>query len=246
MTVFTPIRTRHGYGLPADNAAPMFARVHPHTLAMPASGAPATARNGADRRALSIGLMGGSFNPAHDGHRHVAELALKRLALDEVWWLVSPQNPLKPRGDMAPFAERLASARALARHPRIKPSDVETRLGTQFTADTLVELRRRCPHMRFVWIMGADNLIGFHRWERWSLILHTTVIAVFDRPSYSLRALASLVARRYAKARVPFRASRTLANRRPPAWVFLHTPRHSASATRIRETRATGQASNHG
>ena len=96
--------------------------------------------------------------------------------------------------------------------------------------------------MRFVWIMGADNLIDFHRWERWSLILHTTVIAVFDRPSYSLRALASRVARRYAKVRVPYRASRTLVGRRPPAWVFLHTPRHSASATRIREARDMGHA----
>lgn len=234
MTLFIPIRPASGDDPPTDSATPLFARVRPHTLTLPTSDAPATARNGADRRAISVGLMGGSFNPAHDGHRHIAELALKHLALDEIWWLVSPQNPLKSRAGMAPFPERLASARALARHPRIRPSDVEMRLGTHFTADTLVELRRRCPRMRFVWIMGADNLIGFHRWERWSLILHTTVIAVFDRPTYSLRALASRVARRYARVRVPFRASRTLAAKRPPAWVFLHTPRHAASATRIR------------
>jgi nicotinate-nucleotide adenylyltransferase len=167
---------------------------------------------------------------------------MKRLGLDEVWWLVSPQNPLKPRDDMAPFAERLASARAMARHPRIRVKDIELHTATHFTADTLVALRRRCPRMSFVWIMGADNLATFHRWERWSLICHTTVIAVFDRPSYSLRALASRAAKRFARARVPERASRELADRRPPAWVFLHTRHHAASATQIRAERRKGRA----
>lgn len=234
MTLFKPIRAPHGDGPAADGSAVLFARVRPNALRMPASDAPATARAGADRRRLKVGLMGGSFNPAHEGHRHVAITALKRLALDEIWWLVSPQNPLKPRDDMAPLADRVASARRIARHPRIKVRDLELQLGTHFTADTLVELRRRCPNMAFVWIMGADNLANFDRWERWSLILHTTVIAVFDRPSYSLRALASRAAKKFDQFRLPERASRKLVNRRPPAWVFLHTRHHAASATRIR------------
>jgi nicotinate-nucleotide adenylyltransferase len=142
---------------------------------------------------------------------------------------------------MAPFAERMESARRMARHPRVRVSDVEVRLGTHYTADTLVELRRRCPYIRFVWIMGADNLTGFHRWERWSLIFHAAAVAVFDRPSYSLRALASRAAHRFARFRVPFGASRTLVHRRLPAWVFLHTRRHPASATRIREAARNGE-----
>jgi len=241
MTLFTPIRGPHSDGLPPDTGAGLFARVRPNALRMPASEAPALPRAGADRRRLKVGLMGGSFNPAHDGHRHVAETALKRLGLDEVWWLVSPQNPLKPRDDMAPFGDRLASARAVARHPRIRPKDIELHLATHFTADTLVALRRRCPNMAFVWIMGADNLTSFDRWERWSLICHTAVIAVFDRPSYSLRALASRAAKRFARVRVPERASQGLARRRPPAWVFLHTRHHAASATRIRAARKEGR-----
>jgi nicotinate-nucleotide adenylyltransferase len=242
MTLFKPIRGPHGEGPAPFTGVGLFARVRPHALRMPASESPALPRAGADRRRLRVGLMGGSFNPAHDGHRHIAETALKHLALDEIWWLVSPQNPLKPRDGMAPFAERFASARRMARHPRIKPRDIELHLGTHYTADTLVELRRRCPRMSFVWIMGADNLATFHRWERWSLILHTAVVAVFDRPSYSLRALASRAAKRFARVRLPERASRRLASRRPPAWVFLHTRRHSASATRIRDAQREGQS----
>lgn len=237
MTLFTPIRGPHGDGLPPDSRTVLFARVRPNALRMPASEAPALPRAGADRRRLRVGLMGGSFNPAHDGHRHVALTAMKRLGLDEVWWLVSPQNPLKPRDGMAPFSNRLASARAVARHPRIRVKDIELHLGTHYTADTLVALRRRCPRMSFVWIMGADNLASFHLWERWSLICHTAVIAVFDRPTYSLRALASRTAKRFARVRLPEKASRKLADRRPPAWVFLHTRHHAASATQIRAER---------
>ena len=240
MSVFTLVRPAAARSLPPDSATPMFARIHPHSLRVPATDAPAYPRNGADPRRLKIGLMGGSFNPAHDGHRHIAETALKRLGLDEVWWLVSPQNPLKSRDGMAPFQERLASAQRVARNPRIKPKDFELRMGTHFTADTLVELRRRCPRMRFVWIMGADNMIGFHQWERSSLILHTTVIAVFDRPSYSLRALASRTAKRYGGVRVPEAASRTLVTRKAPAWTFLPCRLHPASATQIRRSRQHG------
>lgn len=193
-----------------------------------------------DRRDLVVGLMGGSFNPAHEGHLHVARMAFRRLGVDEVWWLVSPQNPLKTSAGMAPFRERMASAMRAAHHPRIRVRDIEQRLGTRFTADTLLELRRRCPRLRFVWIMGADNLIGFHRWKDWSLIFHCAAVAVFDRPSYSLRALASRAARRFARFRIPARESRILARKRLPAWVFLHTRRHPESATRIREAAGIG------
>lgn len=240
MTLFVPLRPASGTPLPADSRSPLFGKVRPHALPMPASDAPAVPANGADRRQVTVGLMGGSFNPAHAGHLHVAEMAFRTLGVDEVWWLVSPQNPLKSRDGMAPFPVRMESARRMARHPRIRVRDVEMRLGTHFTADTLVELRRRCPRVRFVWIMGADNLIGFHRWERWSLIFHSVAVAVFDRPSYSLRALASRAAHRFGRFRIPSKAARTLAHRRLPAWVFLHTRRHPASATQIREAAGAG------
>lgn len=192
-------------------------------------------RVGADRRGLRIGLMGGSFNPAHSGHLRIARLALRLLALDEVWWLVSPQNPLKPTAGMAPFPRRFASATAAARHPRVRVRDIEPHLGTTYTADTVRELVARCPGTRFVWIMGADNLAGLDRWERWSQILDTVGVAVFDRPTYSRRALASRAARRYARWRVRDRKSRLLADLVPPAWVFLHTRLDPTSATRKRE-----------
>jgi nicotinate-nucleotide adenylyltransferase len=185
-----------------------------------------------------IGLLGGSFNPAHGGHLHVTSTALTRLALDEVWWLVSPQNPLKPVAGMAPLAERMESARRLARgHPRITVSDLESRLGQRYTANTLAELRRRFPRLRFVWLMGGDNLVQIRYWQRWTEIFDTVPIAVFDRPSYSLRALASLAAKRFARYRVPPSAARLLAEMPPPAWVFFHTRLDSRSASAIRAGR---------
>jgi nicotinate (nicotinamide) nucleotide adenylyltransferase/ribosome silencing factor RsfS/YbeB/iojap len=185
-----------------------------------------------------IGLLGGSFNPAHGGHLHVSLTALKRLKLDEVWWLVSPQNPLKPAQDMAPLAERIESARRVARnHPRIAVSDIESRLGLRYTADTVKALRRRFPRLRFVWLMGGDNLLQIRRWQRWTEIFHTLPVAVFDRPSYSLKALASLAARRFARYRVPPSAARRLADMTPPAWVFFHTRLDPRSASEIRARR---------
>lgn len=240
MSRFDPILPASGDGPTKDTPLALRRKMRTHSLRMPASDAPALPRSGADRRGLKIGLMGGSFNPAHDGHLHVAKLALSHLDLDEVWWLVSPQNPLKSRDDMAPFGERFASATKAAKHPRVKVKDLELHLATHFTADTLVELKRRGKSNRYVWIMGADNLISFHKWERASLILHTCAVAVFDRPTYSLRALASRLARRFARHRVSQRAAHGLANRRPPAWVFLHTRRHNASATLIRQARQQG------
>jgi nicotinate-nucleotide adenylyltransferase len=188
-----------------------------------------------------VGLLGGSFNPAHDGHRHIAELALKRLALDEVWFLVSPGNPLKQAKGMAPLRERLASAAAQARHPRLRAVTIERELGTRYTADTLAALVRRFPKTCFVWLMGADNLIQLPHWERWSSIFHAVPIAVFARPSYSTNALAGKAAHRFSPARRrSLHQATRLASRKPPAWVFLHTRLHPASATSIRaRTRPT-------
>lgn len=182
-----------------------------------------------------VGLLGGSFNPAHEGHRHIADLALKHLGLDEVWFLVSPGNPLKDPKGMAPLAERLASARAQARHPRLRAVSIERALGTRFTADTLAALARRFPRTSFVWLMGADNLIQLPKWERWSSIFNTVPIAVFARPTYSTNALAGKAAQRFSPARQrSLHQAARLASRKPPAWVFLHTRLHPASATSIR------------
>ena len=203
--------------------------------------AAALPRNGAVCRRATIGLMGGSFNPAHDGHRHIARAALRRLGLSEVWWLVSPQNPLKSRDDMGAFTTRLASARAVAKHPRIKVRDIECRLGTVYTSELIAWLVRRAPRARFVWLMGADNLWQFDNWYQWSRILHTVPVAVFDRPPYSLTALHGTVARRFSRSRVAERRARSLPRMAPPAWVFLHTVRHSATASAIRAIRPAGR-----
>jgi nicotinate (nicotinamide) nucleotide adenylyltransferase/ribosome silencing factor RsfS/YbeB/iojap len=180
-------------------------------------------------------LLGGSFNPAHGGHLHISLLALQRLGLDEVWWLVSPQNPLKPTRGMAPFSERLAGAAALARgHKRIKASGIEAALGTIYTADTIRALRQRFPGTRFVWLMGGDNLAQLPRWQRWTDIVESVPIAVFDRPETERQALAGMAAKRYAHARVSARGLRRLAGMEPPAWVFIHAKLDPSSATAIR------------
>ena len=178
--------------------------------------------------------MGGSFNPAHEGHRHISLEALKRLDLDEIWWLVAPQNPLKPVRGMAPFAQRLARAAAAARHPRIRVLDLEARLGTRYTADTITELQRLFPRTHFVWVMGADNLLQIRRWERWTRIFSRVPIAVLARPTYCLSGLAELAAKRYARRRVAPEAARGLADMTAPAWVFLPIRLDDSSATQIR------------
>lgn len=183
---------------------------------------------------LRIGLLGGSFNPAHEGHLHISRLALARLGLDELWWLVSPLNPLKSAGDVAPLSQRLASARRLVRHPRIRITDLEAQLGTRYTVDTLAALRRHFPHARFVWIMGADILPELPRWKRWRDIFRLAPIAVFGRAPYSSRALAAVAAVIFARSRLHTKDARTLADRTPPAWIFFHTRLHPASATSIR------------
>jgi len=181
-----------------------------------------------------VGLLGGSFNPAHEGHLDLSLEALRRLRLDEVWWLVSPQNPLKPVAGMAPLAARLAGARAWAAHPRIRGCALETALGTRYTAETLRALTARFPGVRFVWLMGADNLVQVSQWHDWTSIFHIVPVAVFDRPSYSLQAVAATAARRFARYRLPEARARGLPERRPPAWVFLHQRLNPQSSTRIR------------
>lgn len=186
-----------------------------------------------------MGLLGGSFNPAHDGHLHLSLTALKRLRLDRVVWLVSPQNPLKDRRDMKPFTERFQSAERVARHPGIVVSDLEQRLQTRYTADTLSILVERAPRTRFVWLMGADNLIQFHRWQHWQDIAGMIPITVFSRPGY-VHQLASAKAAEWLKPwRIDESDATRLAGMSPPAWTIIHMPLHGASSTAIRENGVT-------
>ena len=188
-----------------------------------------------------IGLLGGSFNPAHAGHFHVSQQALKLLGLDEIWWLVSPQNPLKPAAGMASLQDRLGEARRAARdQPEIHVTAVEAELGTRYMVDTLDLLRRRHPANDFVLLAGADILEELPRWRRWERIFQIVPIAVFARKPYSLRALSGLAAQRFSQFRVPEEEASTLAGRPPPAWVFLRIKEHPASATAIRVARKAG------
>ena len=188
--------------------------------------------------AQRIGILGGSFNPAHRGHLDISLKALRQLGLDQVWWLVSPQNPLKPADGMAPFAERLAAARRMARNPRIRVTDLEQRLCSRYTAESLKLLRRRFPETRFVWLMGADNLAQIAQWRDWQQIFHLVPIAVFARPSYCFKALAAKAARRFARYRLKEGAGRRLATSEPPAWLFVHGRLNPISATEIRRRRS--------
>ena len=182
-----------------------------------------------------MGLLGGSFNPAHGGHRHISLLALRRLRLDEVWWLVSPQNPLKSRAGMQPFEQRVSAAERIAKHPRIRVTAIEQRLGTTYTAESLKRLSARYPGTRFVWLMGADNLIQIPRWRHWPTVFEQVPVAVFDRPTYSYRALAGEAACRFAYARLGEIKAAALAGQTPPAWIFFWGARDPSSATALRE-----------
>ena len=183
---------------------------------------------------LRVGLLGGSFNPPHAGHRALSLFALKRLQLDRVWWLVSPGNPLKDTSALPPLSARLAGARDLAAHPAIDVTDIEAALGTRYTVDTIAALRRRFPNVRFVWLMGADNLAQFHRWRKWRTIAQQIPIAVVDRPSDSLRALSSPAALALAKYRYDANRAATLADVDAPAWIFLHGMKMPLSSTQLR------------
>lgn len=179
-----------------------------------------------------IGLFGGSFNPAHRGHYMVALYALKRLKLDWVWWLVSPQNPLKDPSINDEYGKRLAYARQIARHPRFVVTDIEQQMHTRYTEETLERLLEKAGHVNFVWIMGADSLASLHRWHHWTDIMHMVPVAVLARPGYSVRALGSPAATRFAAARVAEPAA--VVGRKPPAWTFVAMPLRKESSTAIR------------
>jgi len=182
-------------------------------------------------------LLGGSFNPAHAGHLHIARLALQRLRLDQVWLLVSPGNPLKQSAGMAPFVDRLASAQQIAGGRRILATGIEALLRTRYTFDTLQALRRRFPRVRFVWLMGADNLVQLPRWQRWTGIAGAMPFAVMPRPTYNQRALAGQAAQRLRTALRPARSAHSLAERPAPAWTFLPARQNPLSATALRAAR---------
>jgi nicotinate-nucleotide adenylyltransferase len=185
-------------------------------------------------RGQRIGLLGGSFDPPHSGHVHITHEALRRFNLDRVWWLVSPGNPLKLAGP-APMARRLAVARAMMHDPRVVVSDVEARIGTRYTAQTIKALRARYRGVRFVWLMGADNLASFHRWDRWRDILGQAAVGVVARPGWGLPALHSVTARAYAGARLPEGRAPALADQAPPAWCYIRIPMQEISSTDLRE-----------
>jgi nicotinate-nucleotide adenylyltransferase len=188
---------------------------------------------------LRIGLLGGSFNPAHAGHLAISLEAIKQLRLDQVWWLVAPQNPLKREAEMADFGERMASAEALAAgHPGLVVTDLEQRLGTSYSIDTVRWLKRRC-RARFVWLMGADNLAQLPYWRGWRQLVELVPIAVVDREPYSYRALAGRMAQRYAARRRAEGDAPRLAESPPPAWVYLRLRRQKASSTAVRQARAS-------
>ena len=189
-------------------------------------------------RGMRIGLFGGTFDPPHAAHRAACLLAMRRIGLDRVWWLVTPGNPLKDTHGLAPLAERLAAARKLARHPRIDVTDLEADLGITYTFATISYLIRRCPGVHFVWIMGADNLRSFHRWQRWRDIARLVPIAVIDRLGPSLYSTAGAAGQALAWARLPESAARTLPQRRPPAWIYLHGLKSPLSSTALRAARA--------
>ncbi|WOJ88384.1 nicotinate-nucleotide adenylyltransferase [Methylocapsa polymorpha] len=191
---------------------------------------------------LRVGLFGGSFNPPHEGHRAASLLALKRLRLDRIWWLVSPGNPLKDARELAPLSLRLEAARKLARHPRIEVTAIEAALGAPYTFSTISYLKQRCPGVHFVWLMGADNLPGFHRWKRWRDIAGLVPICAVDRPGATLRATLSRAGQVLAPYRLDEARAARLATAPPPAFVFLHGPRSPLSSTALRAEDRTGLA----
>ena len=180
-----------------------------------------------------VGLLGGSFDPAHDGHVHITKAALERFGLDRVWWLISPANPLKTRGP-APIGERMAAAKSVMQHPRVTVTDIEQRLGTRYTAQTIVALQAAYPGVHFVWLMGADNLAQFHRWQDWREIMERVPVGVLARPGDRISARMSKTARLYRAHRLIGRASQLLARAEAPMWSFVNLPMSQSSSTAIR------------
>ncbi|UXU76220.1 MULTISPECIES: nicotinate-nucleotide adenylyltransferase [unclassified Paracoccus (in: a-proteobacteria)] len=182
---------------------------------------------------MTVGLLGGSFDPPHEGHVHITEMALRRFALDRIWWLVSPGNPLKAHGP-APLPERIAQARRILDDPRVVVTGIEARLGTRMTHDTISELQRLYPGVRFVWLMGADNLVQFDRWDRWRDIARRVPIGVIARPGWRMPARFSRAARILWRWRLPERRATMLARMQPPAWVLINVPLNKLSSSAIR------------
>ncbi|MFJ1293330.1 nicotinate-nucleotide adenylyltransferase [Paracoccus yeei] len=186
---------------------------------------------------MRIGLLGGSFDPAHQGHVHITDEALRRFGLDRVWWLVSPGNPLKGHAPK-PLQERIASARKIMKNPRVTVTGIEAVLGTRKTVDTIAGLQRLYPRARFVWLMGADNLVQFDRWDRWREIAAHVPIGVIARPGWRMPARFSRTARILAEARLPESRIGRLADAAPPAWAMINVPMNKLSSTAIRAGRA--------
>jgi nicotinate-nucleotide adenylyltransferase len=186
---------------------------------------------------LKIGLFGGTFDPPHAAHRAACLLAMQRLGLDRVWWLVTPGNPLKDTRGLSSLSERIAAAEKLANNPRIIVTGVEADMRTRYTYDTVRQLIARCPGVHFVWIMGADNLRSFHRWQKWRAIADLTPIAVVDRVGPSLYAMGGTAAQALSRFRIRETAAKSLARRKPPAWVFLHGLKSPLSSTALRALR---------
>lgn len=180
-----------------------------------------------------VGLLGGSFDPPHEGHTHITREAIKRFDLDQVWWLVSPGNPLKHHGP-APMEQRLTAARRMIAHPKVKITDLESHLGSPYTAETVQHLRRLYPRVHFVWIMGADNLAQFHRWQNWQTIIDTLPIAVIARAGQRLGARRSVAARTYRQFRLKGRKARLLGKASAPVWAYQNVPLVNQSSSDIR------------
>ncbi|MCP5382382.1 MAG: nicotinate-nucleotide adenylyltransferase [Kordiimonadaceae bacterium] len=181
-----------------------------------------------------IGLLGGSFNPAHEGHLEISLAALEFLKLDYVWWLVSPGNPLKADSQMTPFEVRFASARDIVTDERIIVSDLEKKIGTRYTIDTLEKMKKMWPDHHFVWLMGADNLIQFDKWKDWRKIADTVPFAIFNRPSYSKESLMSIAAMELAKFHIKKDEAHILHRLKPPAWIYYELSDNPMSSTEIR------------
>lgn len=188
-------------------------------------------------RGQRIGLLGGSFDPPHAGHVHITLEAMKRFGLDQVWWLVSPGNPLKARGP-AGLGRRVLAARALVQHPRVFVSDFETQAGTRFTAETLAKLQHAVPQAQFVWLMGADNLAQFHRWKDWQQIMARVPVGVLARPGDRMGARNAKATQVFRKARLAPRQNRLLSRQTAPAWGFADVPMRAISSTELRKNGA--------
>ncbi len=191
-------------------------------------------------RGMAVGLFGGSFNPPHAGHALVAETAMRRLRLNQLWWMVTPGNPLKDHSILAPLEERIALSEVAAEDPRMKVTAFEAAHRVRYTADTVALVQARNPGVNFVWIMGADSLRDFHKWERWQEIMRSIPIAVFDRPGATLSFLSSKVAKTFDHARIDEEDAPLLARSNPPAWTFIHGPRSPLSSTMLRRQAAKG------